>query len=161
MSTQAVTRTEPSPALLAASRAWLEPVRGALGPQFVAAYVPGSALRQGFDERVSRVNVLVVARALSVEVLDAVGAKLPPDRKPPHFHPLFVTQRQIEKSLDVFPIEWIDMKERHLLLEGQDVMGGLEVPRGNLRLQLEHDLRAMLVTLRQAYLANTRHPEAL
>ena len=161
MNAPPLVRAEPSAALLGATRAWLEPVRGTLGQEFLAAYLTGSALAPGFDERVSRVNLLVVARAMPLTVLDAVGRSLPPDRKPPHFHPLFLTQRQIEKSLDVFPIEWIDMKERHLLLEGQDVMGGLEVPRGNLRLQLEHDLRAMLVTLRQAYLANTRHPEEL
>ncbi|MEK7330474.1 MAG: hypothetical protein AAB113_06685 [Candidatus Eisenbacteria bacterium] len=87
--------------------------------------------------------------------------KLPEDRKPPHVHPLFVTPRQIEKSLDVFPIEWIDIQESHLLIEGQDVLGGIEVPRGNLRLQLEHDLRARLVALRQAYLANAKHPQEL
>jgi len=161
MNTQSVMRIEPSAALLGATRAWLDPVRVALGHEFLAAYLTGSVLTQGFDERVSRVNLLVVTRALPLEILDAVGRVLPPDRKPPHFHPLFVTQRQIETSLDVFPIEWIDMKERHLLLEGHDVLAALEVPRGNLRLQLEHDLRALLVTLRQAYLANARHPEEL
>jgi hypothetical protein len=39
-----------------------------------------------------------------------------------------------------------------MLLEGHDVLGGLEVPRGNLRLQLEHDLRRNLILLRKAYL---------
>jgi hypothetical protein len=133
-------------------------VRAALGPEFLAAYVTGSALTQGFDERRSRVNVLVVARSLNLDVLDAVRAKLPEDRKPPHFHPLFVVPRQIEKSLDVFPIEWTEIQENHLLIEGQDVLGGVEVPRGNLRLQLEHDLRARLIALRQAYLANAKDP---
>jgi hypothetical protein len=152
---------EPSHAVLTATRHWLQPVREALGSEFLAAYVTGSALLQGFDERRSRVNVLLVSRSLNLDVLDAVRQKLPEDHKPPHFHPLFVTQRQIEKSLDVFPIEWIDIKENHLLIEGHDVLSGIEVPRGNLRLQLEHDLRARLVALRQAYLANPKHPEEL
>jgi hypothetical protein len=154
-------RIEPSNTVLTATRRWLEPVRAALGAEFLAAYVTGSALNQGFDERRSRVNLLIVARSLNLDVLDAVRQALPEDRKPPHMHPLFVTQRQIEKSLDVFPIEWIDIQETHLLIEGQDVLGGIEVPRGNLRLQLEHDLRARLVTLRQAYLANAKRPEEL
>ena len=74
---------------------------------------------------------------------------------------LFLTQRQIEKSLDVFPIEWTDIKERHLLLEGQDVLGAHEVPLGNLRLQLEQELREKLITLRQAYIASAQQPKAL
>jgi hypothetical protein len=154
-------RIEPSHAILTATRHWLEPVRAALGSEFLAAYVTGSALNQGFDQRRSRVNVLVVSRSLNLDVLDTVRQKLPEDRKPPHFHPLFVTPRQIEKSLDVFPIEWIDIQESHLLIEGHDVLGGIEVPRGNLRRQLEHELRGKLVTLRQAYLANAKHPEEL
>ncbi|MGH7729722.1 MAG: hypothetical protein ACRENJ_00545 [Candidatus Eiseniibacteriota bacterium] len=152
---------EPAAVTLAATRAWLAPVRTALGAEFLAAYVHGSALTQGFDERRSRVNVLVVSRSLDLDVLDAIRAALPEDRKPPHVSPLFLTQRQIEKSLDVFPIEWIDIKERHLLIEGQDVLGGYEVPRGNLRLQLEQELREKLITLRQAYIAGARRPEAL
>ena len=161
MNDQAVMRIEPSPAVLAATRRWLEPVRAALGPEFLAAYLTGSVLTQGFDERHSRVNLLVVTRALSLDVLDAVANQLPADHKPPHVHPLFVTQRQMEKSLDVFPIEWIDIQERHVLVEGHDVLGGIHVPRGNLRIQLEHDLGARLIALRQAYLANAKRPEEL
>jgi len=161
MSTPSVMRMEPSHAVLTATRLWVQPVREALGAEFLAAYVTGSALHQGFDERRSRVNVLLVSRSLNLDVLDAVRERLPEDRKPPHFHPLFVTPQQIEKSLDVFPIEWIDIRENHLLIEGQDVLGSVEVPRGNLRLQLEHDLRARLVSLRQSYIANPRHPEEL
>lgn len=161
MDARAVLTTEPPPATLAAIREWLAPVRSALGPEFLAAYLHGSVLTQGFDSRHSRVNVLVVARSLDLDVLDALRAALPADRKPPHVSPLFLTHRQIEKSLDVFPIEWIDIQERHLVVEGVDVIGGFEVPRSNLRLQLEQELRQKLITLRQAYLASGRHPDAL
>ena len=161
MDSRAVMTIEPGAATLAAARAWLAPVRQALGGEFVAAYLHGSALTQGFEPRLSRVNLLVVARSLGLEVLDAVRRDLPKDGKPPHISPLFLSQRQIEKSLDVFPIEWTDIKERHLLLEGQDVLGRHEVPPGNLRLQLEQELREKLITLRQAYLAGARRPETL
>jgi hypothetical protein len=161
MDTPSVLRIEPSDVVLTATRHWLEPVRTALGPEFLAAYVTGSALTQGFDPQRSRVNVLVVARTLNLDVLDALRQSLPEDRKAPHFHPLFVVPRQIDKSLDVFPIEWIEIQENHLLIEGHDVLGGIQVPPGNLRLQLEHDLRARLIALRQAYLANAKRPEEL
>lgn len=161
MDSRAVMTMEPSAAALAATREWLAPVRAALGAEFLAAYLHGSVLTQGFDERRSRVDVLVVARTLNLDVLDAVRRALPEDRQPPHISPLFLSQRQVEKSLDVFPIEWTDIKERHLLIEGQDVLRGCEVPPGNLRLQLEQELREKLITLRQAYLASARHPNRL
>jgi hypothetical protein len=161
MDARAVLTIEPPADTLAAVREWLAPVRSALGPEFLAAYLHGSVLTQGFDARHSRVNVLVVARSLNLDVLDALRAARPADRKPPHVSPLFLTQRQIENSLDVFPIEWIDIKERHLLLEGLDVLGPYEIPRSNLRLQIEQELREKLITLRQAYLASARKPDAL
>jgi hypothetical protein len=161
MEARAELTIEPPADTLAAIREWLAPVRAALGPEFLAAYLHGSVLTPGFDARHSRVNVLVVARSLHLDVLDALRAVLPEDRKPPHVSPLFLTLLQIEESLDVFPIEWLDIHERHLVLEGQDVLGGLKVPRSNLRLQLEQELREKLITLRQAYLAGGRHPEAL
>jgi hypothetical protein len=161
MNDRVVMSTEPTPSALAATREWLAPVRTALGAEFLAAYLHGSALTQGFDERRSRVNVLVVSRSLNLDVLDALRNAIPEDRKPPHVSPLFLTQRQVEHSLDVFPIEWLDIKERHLLIEGQDVLGAYDVPRSNLRLQLEQELREKLIGLRQAYLANVKRPEAL
>jgi len=161
MSTRAVMTIEPTEAILSATRAWVAPVRAALGPEFLAAYLHGSVLTQGFDERRSRINVLLVARSLNLDVLDAVRKALPADRKPPHFSPLFLTQRQVEKSLDVFPIEWIDIKERHLLIEGHDVLGEYEVPRSNFRLQVEQELRQKLISLRQAYLAHAGRPAGL
>ena len=41
-------RLEPAAELLAAVRSWLSPVRGSLGPNFLAGYVTGSALSPGF-----------------------------------------------------------------------------------------------------------------
>jgi hypothetical protein len=155
-------RIEPSEAILGGVRQWLEKVRPALGAEFAAAYVTGSALTQGFDPKKSHVNVLVVARALGGETLDAVAKALPPSPKtPPRVAPLFMTLRNIEKSLDTFPIEWIDIQERHLLIEGEDVLGALEVPQTYLRLQCEHDLRGKLVQLRQAYLHHHGQPAEL
>jgi len=138
-----------------------QPVRAAMGGEFRAAYLTGSVLTQGFDPRRSGVNLLVVARRLDVETLDDVARVVPEPRTEPRVDPLFLTESQIRKSLDSFPIEWIEIQERHLLIEGLDVLGNLEVPRTYLRLQCEHELRAKVVQLRQAYLLGARHPDRL
>ena len=156
-----MSRIEPSQEILAASRVWIEPLRTAMGSEFLAAYLTGSVLTQGFHLQRSRVNVLLVARHLGGDVLDALALALPESRRPPHFDPLFMTLPQIRKSLDSFPIEWIEICEAHLLIEGQDVIGNLEVPRTYLRLQCEHELRAKVIQLRQAYILSARHPDRL
>ena len=161
MNAHTLARIEPSEEVLVASRRWLEPVRAAIDRDFLAAYLTGSVLTQGFDPARSEVNVLLVARRLGVETLDAVARALPESKQPPRFAPLLMTERQIEKSLDSFPIEWIEIQEQHLLLEGNDVLGNLQVPRTYLRLQCEHELRAKLILLRQSYVLSAARPDRL
>jgi hypothetical protein len=154
-------RIEPPPAVLEAARHWLAPVRDALGTDFLAAYLTGSVLSSGFDPKHSRVNVLVVARALGPDVLDRLAAAIPVTRKTPHFEPLFLARDQIGPSLDVFPMEWLDLIERHMRLEGEDVFAGVQVPRTWLRHQCEHELRGKHIRLRQEYLASGGRAERL
>jgi hypothetical protein len=152
---------EPSAELLDAARRWLSPVRAALGPGFVSAYVTGSVLTRGFDPAHSHINLLVIARSLEPDVLDGIAAAAPDPRRKPQVDSLFMAQEQVRASLDVFPIEWLDLIERHLLLEGEDVLAGLEVPLTNLRLQCEHELRAKHLRLRHEYLASAKRGERL
>jgi hypothetical protein len=154
-------RIEPPAELLAAARRWIEPVRTALGPEFLSAYLTGSVLSQGFNAAHSHVNLLVVARTLEADALDRVAASIPETRKPPHFDPMFMTREQMLASLDVFPIEWLDLSERHLRRDGEDVFAGVEVPRTYLRLQCEHELRGKHLRLRHEYLASAKRPERL
>jgi len=161
MLTQDDMRIEPSDLILEAARRWLTPVRAALGDEFLAAYLTGSVLTQGFDPKHSHINVLVVTRALGTPALDALARALPTQKKPPLVEPLFLTREQIETSLDVFPVEWVEIKERHLRLEGDDVFGALDVPRTYLRLQCEHELRGKHIQLRQAYLLHHADTQVL
>jgi hypothetical protein len=154
-------RIAPPEPLMDAARAWLAPVRDVLGREFRSAYLTGSVLTQGFDPRHSKINIVVVARALEPEMLDRLRQVMPDTRKPPHFDPLLLTQAQIETSLDTFPIEWLEIRERHLTLEGDDLFANQEVPSQYLRLQCEHELRAKHLRLRQAYLASGRRPRLL
>src|SRR5437762_2004561 len=161
MLTESESRIEPAPAILQAARRWLEPVRHVLGSEFISAYLTGSVLTRAFDPRRSRVNILIVAQRLDTALLVPIARAIPATRRAPHFDPLFLSRRQIEKSLDVFPIEWIEIQERHLLLAGEDVVATLDVPRTNFRLQLEHELRSKQIQLRQTLLAWPKKTAAL
>lgn len=158
-------RIQPSDEILDAARHWLHPVREALGGEFLGAYLTGSVLTQGFDPALSRVNIMVVSRHLEPDILDRLAAAVPHEKKKKkaalQFEPLFVTLPQIQQSLDVFPIEWLDIQERHLRLEGDNVFETLDVPRHHLRRQCEHQLRGKNIQLRQAYVMSRNDPAAL
>jgi hypothetical protein len=52
----------------------------------------------------------------------------------------------------VFAIEMLDIRQRHRILHGEDIFTGMNVPMDRHRVQLEHELRTKLLTLRQSYL---------
>lgn len=94
-------------------------------------------------------------------MLDRLAAAIPVTKKAPHFEPLFLTKAQVDASLDVFPIELLDLVERHLRLEGDDLFASVDVPRTWLRHQCEHELRGKHIRLRQEYLASGGRTERL
>ncbi|MCE9628048.1 MAG: hypothetical protein K8R56_09040 [Candidatus Eisenbacteria bacterium] len=154
------TRAPAEPIVLAARR-WLSPVREQLGNAFLSAYITGGALNEGFDPEHRHVNVLVVTEELPISRLDALAAVVPASKKAPHIDPLFMTLQQVQRSLDVFPIEWLDLQERHYTLEGVDLFTALEVPQTYLRLQIEQELRGKHLRLTQGYVLGAAHPEHL
>lgn len=145
-------RIEPSIEILDAARKWLAPVREAMGNDFLGAFLTGSVLTQGFSPAKSGINVLVVGKKLTGDTMTAIAEALPPQGKRLRIEPMFLHRRQVEKSLDVFPMEWLDIQERHVRLEGENIFEYLEVPRHHLRLQCEHDLRGKNIQLRQTYM---------
>jgi len=152
---------EPVPLVLAAAQRWLSPVQARLGDAFLSAYITGGALSEGFDPERRHVNVLVVTKELPISRLDQIAAAVPQTTKPPHIDPLFMTLQQVQRSLDVFPIEWTDMKERHWRLEGVNLLDTLQVPQTYLRLQVEQELRGKHLRLLQEYLTSGGRPERL
>src|SRR5205823_8787058 len=113
-----------------------------------------------FDPATSDINLLFVLTDLGFDRLTAMaGAFREASRSKPggskdraRYAPLVLTESQIRTSLDVFPLEFLDLHERRSLLAGEDVLAGLEIARHNLRHQCEYELRSKLVGLRQAYL---------
>ena len=66
--------------------------------------------------------------------------------------PLVVDPEYLQHSLDVFPIEFAEMKAFHRVLFGSDPLAGLEVKAEDLRLQAEFELKQKLLALRRLYL---------
>jgi len=75
--------------------------------------------------------------------------------------PVYFTSEEISDSSDVFPIEFIDMSHVRHVVYGRDPFDGLEIPTGNLRHQLEYELRAKLLRLRRLYIPASRNADQL
>lgn len=66
--------------------------------------------------------------------------------------PLMLTEKTLETSTDAFPMEFLEMKESHVLLFGQDVLPSLRISLDNLKRQCEEQVKGKLIHLRQGYM---------
>ena len=62
------------------------------------------------------------------------------------------TLEEMRRSADVFAVEFLDIKQRHRLLPGEDFLAQVDVPMHQHHLQVERELRAGVIRLRQAFL---------
>jgi predicted nucleotidyltransferase len=113
----------------------------------------GSAARGDFREGHSDLNVVCILRSLTVEELGRLAGVVKwwcVEQKEPA--PLFFTHEELRQAADVFAIEILDMKHGRRVLYGEDLVAKIDVPMNLHRLQIEHDLRTVLLKLRQHYL---------
>jgi predicted nucleotidyltransferase len=113
----------------------------------------GSAARGEYHPEHSDLNVLCVLGSLAVEELGRVAAVVRwwvTEQKEPA--PLFFTGEELRQSADVFSIELRDMQDSRRVLFGADAIASLAVATNLHRVQVEHELRTVLLKLRNAYL---------
>lgn len=127
-------------------------------PVLHAVLLYGSAAAGDHIKRRSDFNLLIVAETLFPEDLRALRETTRRWVREGHPPPMLLTLAQLRESCDVFPIEILDIQDNHRLLLGTDVVGNLKVEVGNLRLQLEHELKAKLIQLRESYLLTGGKP---
>ncbi len=121
--------------------------KGGANVQSIILY--GSAVSGDFHPEASDLNLLCLLRDASFHALAALepatkwwkGQSQPP--------PLFMTPAELQRSTDVFAIEFMDIRQHHRILFGEDMVADLEIPTRFHRLQVEYELREKLLLLRQ------------
>lgn len=97
-------------------------------------------------------SVLIVVREISKAGLEAYrdiahryarrGIPAPP----------ILTEAFLRESADVFPLEFLGMAEKRRVLSGRDVVAEIAIATGNLRHQVEFELKGKLLALRRLYM---------
>ena len=134
------------------ARAYCERLSTVLGKNLRAISAYGSATGPDFIPGKSDVNLAVVVDRINEQVLTNLLDTVKWGKKKKIPPPLLVTPGYIETSLDVFPIEFVEIRESQVLLTGDDYFGGLEVKPLEMRLECESQLKAAVLRTRQAYL---------
>ena len=93
-----------------------------------AILVYGSAAGVNYLPGVSNINIAVIVKTLDFSVLNQSLGLIKWGHKHKIATPLFLTKEYILNALDVFPVEFSEIKEQHKLIFGEDVFKDLEIP---------------------------------
>jgi hypothetical protein len=124
----------------------------AFGPALRTVVLYGSSESPDFRPDRSDVNFAAVADPISFGHLQRVSqwyARWRPERVAA---PLLLAPSDLSRSLDVFPLEMLDIQARHRTLAGDELFRDIQVQPANVRLECEREAKGKLVRLRALYL---------
>jgi len=127
-------------------------IRQAAGENLQSVILYGSAANGEFHPKFSNVNLLCVLRDTSFAALQAVSPAVKWWTRQRHHAPLLFAREELERAAAVFSIEFLDMRQQHHVLHGEDVLQGLTISMRLHRAQLEYELREKTILLRQRLL---------
>jgi hypothetical protein len=123
--------------------------------------VYGSAAGVNYHSGVSNINFALIVKELDFSVLKQSISLVKWGHKRRIATPLFLTKGYILGALDVFPVEFSEIKEQHKVIFGEDIFKDLVIPDKDLRLLCEGQIKGKLLHLRQAYLDIGPNPVVL
>ena len=127
----------------------VERLKTALGNRLESVILYGSAAMNDWQQETSDLNVLCVLTQLSAHELSSCEPVIQWWKQAGNPAPLLLTAEEVRTSTDCFPMEFHDMQEHRRVLFGTDIIADLEIDRSFYRAQVEHELRAKQIRLRQ------------
>ena len=119
------------------------------GDRLISVVLYGSGAGDDHAAKFSDLNILCVLSQVTPQELGQSEPVFHWWREQGNPAPLLMSEHEVSTSTDCFPIEFHDMTRQHRLLHGKDVVASLKVDNSFYRAQVEHELRAKLLRLRQ------------
>jgi len=130
---------------------FLEQVKNVFGKELLSVILYGSAVTPDYHPKASDHNFLVVLTPKGISQIRKVQRVAGWWMRHRVLYPMFMTKEFIASSMDSYPVEFFNMKEAYEVLEGEDVLKDISIPRRELRLQCERELKGKLLHLRSGY----------
>ncbi len=124
-------------------------------------HIVGSAVMPDFNEKLSDINSVAVLHNMDLKFISFLAPLGRKHGKKRIAAPLVMTPEYIHRSLDVFPIEFLDFRLIHRTIYGIDILKDLQIDRPHLRLQCEREIKTKLINVRQGYISSLGKKEHL
>ena len=124
-------------------------------------HVTGTAVTEDFNIKTSDINSIFVLKEMDLKFLEIIAPLGKKYSRHKIAAPLIMTPEYIKKSVDVFPIEFLNFKLIYSTVYGEDVFENIETKRMDLRQQCERELKSRLIWLRQGYISHLGDMKAM
>jgi hypothetical protein len=139
----------------------VEKLRKVYGDGLVSVVLYGSAAGDDHQARYSDYNILCVLHQVTPRELAVSEEVFRWWREQGSPAPLLLSEQELASSTDCFAIEFRDIRATHRVLFGRDVIAPLEVDDCFYRAEVEHELRAKFLRLRQKAAGMLSDPDLL
>lgn len=133
----------------------------ALEDRLVSVVLYGAAVHGDTYREVGQLNLMIVCSDLEPHTLERLGDAVHWWRKKDQPWPRLFWPELIRDSVDIYPIEFLDITRHHRVVHGRDPLSEVEVDPALLRLQCERELREKLMRLREGYVESRGKPKPL
>ncbi|MCB9853910.1 MAG: hypothetical protein H6819_12490 [Phycisphaerales bacterium] len=124
-------------------------VAGLAGPNLAGL----TAYGDGLDGATSTIASVLVVHKVDLAQLRLLAERGPALGNLGMMAPVVMTPGYVDKSLDTFPMELMEIHQKHVTLAGRDYFASLSIEDEHLRLQCERELKRILIRMRQGVLA--------
>lgn len=131
--------------------AYAKDVKAAFGERLEGLLIYGSAVRGEFLPGRSNLNMLFVLSKYDAATLKLYGPIHKRWSKEQVVVPLFFTDRELQTSSSLFPLEFMEIQDYHRVLGGRDPFVGFHVESGRLKDEVLEGLAGHLLRLRQRF----------
>src|SRR5271157_4522235 len=138
-----------------------EELAGAAGANLAGLILYGGLARGRYRPGRSDVNLVVLLHDATAASLAPLAPPLQAAWRAVRVQPMVLTPAEVRRAADAFPTKFLDIKEHHIVLAGDDPFVGLEVERAAVQVRVEQELRNLALRLRRRYLATAGEPAEL
>src|SRR5262249_13325974 len=140
------------PAITTALQCLKDELTRAAGANLAGLVLYGGLARGRYRAEQSDVNVVVLLHDVSAAALAAVAPALRTARRAAAVEPMILTPGEVPTVAVAFPTKFLDIKDHHVVLAGDDSFANLDVPREAIRRRVAQQLRNLSLRIRRRYL---------
>jgi hypothetical protein len=145
--------SETPPAVAAALDRLKDELGRAAGTNLSGLILYGGLARGRYRPGKSDVNVVVLLRDASAAALAAIAPALRAARRAANVVPLILMSAEVGPAALVFPTKFLDIKDHHVVLSGEDPFATLMVPREQVSWRIVQEVRNLTLRLRHRFTA--------